>query len=93
MPTAAARILEDARPARQRRVGSKEYAMAVITPLRDAPPAADGARAREDAPDNRGTVVFFRIEDDGVLRLIGIAPMPAGPDAASAEAASPIRPS
>ncbi|WP_091323807.1 hypothetical protein [Geodermatophilus ruber] len=65
--------------------------MAVLTPLREAPPAADGAGG--EPPDDRGMVVCFRVEDDGGLSLIWTAPLPAGADPVAAGAASPLRPS
>lgn len=63
--------------------------MAVITPLREAPPAADGAGALADHPDDRGAVACFQVDDGGALRLIWTAPLPAEWNAA---AASPGRP-
>jgi hypothetical protein len=67
--------------------------MAVLTPLREAPPAADGAGDGGEAPDDRGMVVCLRVEDDGGPSLIWTAPLPAGADPLAAGGASPLRPS
>ncbi len=65
--------------------------MAVIAPLREAPPAADEAGA--EAPDEHGTIAWFRVGADGGLRLIRTAPLPAGARAATVGIASPAVPS